>query len=344
MPPRTDKDRGAQMKEIGAARVLRRARSKLYARSRLHITRGGVPALLAGSAITLALAGCGSSSSSSSTSSTSTSSAHAVAAHPHAIPAVASPAGAVAPAKAGLRRLRRVAKGAGFAAHLAGLGKLPLTQAVQEVSGDLNKFWSSEFASSGVQWPAMQDVIVDSSPVQTQCSSGRATVAPTEPWYLCDGSSGGTFYWTIPWMQQNVATDAGGVNLAFSMAEMWAFHIQNLFGFTAQLQSGSLPKGQWAQQSVCLTGIYVRSLSDRKLFEQGDQQTVQNFITSLSGVAGIGAPDVSSQQLQQAFSAGFNSGAPSTCGVSGNGGGSGTATSTTTSGGGPIPVPSTTTS
>lgn len=294
----------------------------------------------------VAVTGCGGSSASSSSTASSSpstttstaSTAAAVKADPKPILAVASPAGAVPASKAKLTKLH-VVKKAKNGAHLAGLGKLSLTQATEEVSGDLNSFWSQEFASSGVQWPQMQQVIVDSSPVQTQCSA-RATVAPTDPWYLCDGSaSGGTFFWTIPWMQQNIATDAGGVNLAFNMAEMWSFHILNLFGFTTQMQQGAEPKAAWAEQAVCLTGVYVHSLSQRQLFEQGDQQTADNFITSLSAVAGITSPDVTSQQLQQTFVAGYNSGAPSTCQVGGGGGGGGTSTTSTA----PAPSPGTST-
>jgi predicted metalloprotease len=314
-------------------------------RSRILPRRSG--AACAAGAVILALAGCGSSSSSSSTTSTSSSAtatssasaAAAVKATPKPIPGTASPASATPVAKAKLTKLRKVTKSAGNGAHLAGLGKLSLTQAVQEVSGDLNSFWSQEFASSGVQWPAMQDVIVDSSAVQTQCS-GRATVAPTDPWYLCDSPSGGIFYWTIPWMQQNIDTDAGGVNLAFNMAELWSFHILNLFGFTSQLQSGSEPAADWAQQAVCLTGVYVYSLNQRKLFEQGDEQTVNTFITSLSAVNGITSPDVTGQQLQQAFVAGFNSGTPSTCDVGSSSSASGSGTATTAS---PTPTPGTAT-
>lgn len=279
----------------------------------------------------VALAGCGSSSSSSTTStgSSTTSSASAAAAHPRPIPAVAAKSGATKPDSGTLAKLHPVAKGSGAQAHLGGLGKLQLSQAVQVVSGDINKFWSGQFANANVQWPPMQDVIVDQSAVSTQCQ--RSTVAPTDPWYLCDGQNGGTFYWTIPWMQQNIDTDQGGVNLAFNMAELWSFHILNVVGATSQLQSGSLSKAQWAEGAVCLTGIYVRSLSDRKLFEQGDAQTANQFVQSLSSVAGIGSPDVSSQQLQQAFSTGFNSGQPSGCGIGGGGGGgSGTGTGTGT--------------
>lgn len=246
---------------------------------------------------------------------------------------MAAKPGAAKPGPGTLAKLHRVAKGSGAQAHLGGLGKLQLSQAVQVVSTDINKFWSGQFASANIQWPTMQDVIVDSSSVSTQCQ--RATVGPTDPWYLCDSQSGGTFYWTIPWMQQNIATDQGGVNLAFNMAELWSFHILNLVGATSQLQSGKLSKAQWAQAASCVTGVYVRSLSDRKQFEQGDQQTATQFIQTLSSVGGIGAPDVSSQQLRQAFLTGFNSGQASGCGIGsggggGNGGGGGGATSTTT--------------
>ena len=297
--------------------------------------QGRVRIALLGVACALAVSACGSSSKSSSSTEATGTDASSVA-HPQPIPGVTAPATAVPPAQASLAKLKKVATGAAVRAHLAGLGKIPLTQAVQEASGDINHFWSQEFASSGVQWPPMQDVIVDSAPVQTQCTGGRSTIAATDPWYLCDGQSGGTFYWTIPWMQQNIATDAGGVNLVFSMAMMWAFHIQNLFGFTNQMQQGQISKGQWAQQTVCLTGIYVKSLNDRRLFEQGDNQAVQSFLSALSNVNGIAEPDVSPQQLQQAFVAGFNSGQPSTCGISGGGNGG---PQTTPTGPSPTPTP-----
>jgi hypothetical protein len=293
--------------------------------------------LLATGIAVIALTGCGSSSSSSS----HTSSTSAATPHPRTIPSASAATAGAKPDAGTLAKLRTVAKGGHLTAHLGGLGKLSLTQATQVVSGDINKFWSQEFASSGVQWPPMQDVIVDTSAVSTQCS--RSTVAPTDSWYLCDSTSGGTFYWTIPWMQQNIATDQGGVNLAFSMAELWSFHILNLVGATDQLQSGKLSSGAWAQGAACLTGIYARSLSDRKLFEQGDQQTVQAFVQALSSIGGIGSPDVSGQQLQQAFVAGFNSGQPSGCGIGSGGGNSGNSgggqTTTTTNGGGNVTTP-----
>jgi hypothetical protein len=288
-------------------------------------------------ALAIAVAGCGSSSSSSSATATAapvktTSKATAVVAHPRTIPGVASPKNAIPASTAGLKKLAVVPKGAGFSPHLAGLGKLPLTQAIQEVSGDLNHFWSSEFANSSVRWPQVQDVVVASSPVQTQCSD-RPSVAPTDPMYLCWGQNlPYTFYWPVTFMQQRIATDAGGVNLAFTIAEMWSFLIQNLVGTSQQLANGQMTKGQWAQQTLCLTGIYVRSLNDRKLFEQGDQKAFDSFMSALVNVNGITAPDVSPQQLQQAFVAGFNSGSPGTCVQ----GGSGTPTTTTTT---PTPSP-----
>lgn len=317
--------------------------------------RSPVAGALALAATTVLLAGCGSSSSSSSsssspsssssssTSASTTASSPAAAAHPRPIPGVGSVSGGVPLTRASLHKLRRVAKGGGVAAHLGGLGKLPLTQAIAVVSSDVNHFWSTEFANSGIQWPAMQQVLVTSGPVSTGCSV-RATIAPTDSWFLCDGQNGGTFYWTLPWIQQNIATDPGGVNLGFGVAEMWSYHILNLSGATAQLSSGALSKGQWAQQVVCLTGIYVRSLNQRKLFERGDQQAFDSFLGALSSVSGITAPDVTRQQLTSAFLAGFNSGTVSTCGLGSGGGsgGGGTGTQTqsaTPSGTGSSPAP-----
>jgi hypothetical protein len=153
--------------------------------------------------------------------------------------------------------------------------------------------------------------------------------------FLCFGPNlPYTFYWPLTHIQQRIDTDPGGVNLAFNMAEMWSFLVQQVLGTSQQLANGQMTKGQWADQTLCLTGIYVRSLSDRKLFEQGDQQAVQSFESALATVNGITAPDVSQQSLEQAFVTGFNSGSPGTCGV--QGGGTPTTPTTTT----PTPNPS----
>ncbi|MBV9465502.1 MAG: neutral zinc metallopeptidase [Solirubrobacterales bacterium] len=277
----------------------------------------------------IALAGCGSSSSSSSTASSSSTSASAttpataaVAAHKTRVHGNPAHAGTIKPSPAALTKLVKVAKSTGPAAHIVGISKLPLDQQLTLLDGDINTFWAHEFSNSNVQWPQAEQVLITSKPVQTGCSD-RPTVAPTDPWLLCDP----VFFWPLPWISQNIS-NKGDVNLAFSVAEMWSFHVQNVLGFTQQLQQGSLSKGQWAQQTLCLTGIWVRTLSDRKLFEQGDTQAAQTFLGALTNVNGITAPDVSPQALQQAFFVGYNSGAPGNCGVST---GSSSSSQTTTS-------------
>jgi hypothetical protein len=277
--------------------------------------------------LTFAIAGCGSSSSSTSSSPSTGSSTTAAAAHPRPIPGVPSKPGAV-PAKGAIGKLQPVVKGAALKAHLAGLGSKPLPQAIQIVSTDINQFWSNEFAKSNVQYPQMQDQLVDSSPVQTQCTN-RPSIAPTDPWFLCDGQNGGTFYWPVTWIQQNIATDSGGVNLAFGMAVLWSRHIQNLLQTNQAAEQGSVSKGALSQQTMCLSGLYVHSLNDRKLFETGDQETVTKFINDL-GADNSGAPDVTGQQLVGAFVTGFQTGDPSQCDIS-KFAGNGTSTTSTTS-------------
>jgi predicted metalloprotease len=272
--------------------------------------------------LAFAIGGCGSSS--HSTTSTKTAAARAVAAKPTKVTGVPTPKGAIAPANGGLAKLVRVTKG--VSAHIQGIDNAPITQAIPALSRDLNQFWSQEFASSGVQWPTVQDVLVQTSPVQTQCSS-KPTAPPTDAMFLCYGQPA-TFFWTVPWMQQNVDTDPGGVNLAFGMAGMYADAVQDLFGFYQQLQQGHITTSQWQQQNICLVGIWALSLNNRKLFEQADVQIVKNWLNALSG--GNASDAATSQQLQQAFLAGFNSGTPSTCGVQSSGGSTTTTTTTTT--------------
>jgi len=278
-------------------------------------------------------AGCGSSSSSTSTAS-STETATAATAHLVVIHGTPSPTGAVKPSPAALTKLIHVSKGSGIAPHIQGLSNLPLQQQISTLDSDINTFWSKVFAQSGVQWPQAEEAFVSNQPVQTQCSS-KPTIGPNDPWYLCDP----VFYWPLPWMQQNIAPK-GDVFLAFSVAIFWSFHVQNVLGFTQALQQGQISKAQWAGQTLCLTGLYIRTIGQRNLFEQGDTQAAQQFLSSLQGVNGITAPDVSNQSLTQAFVAGYNSGDPATCGV-GSGGGGGATTPTTTPSPTPSPTPTT---
>ena len=310
------------------------------ARARGGISRTGAcrrtlaPALALG--LAAVVAGCGSSSSSSSTSSTA-STATAATAHLIVIKGTPSPAGAIKPSTAALAKLIHVNKSSALAPHIQGLSNLPLQQQISTLDGDINAFWSKVFAQSNVQWPQAQEAFVTSQPVQTQCSQ-RPTVGPNDPWYLCDP----VFYWPLPWMQQNIAPK-GDVFLAFSVAIFWSFHVQNVLGFTQALQQGQMSKAQWANQTLCLTGLYIRTIGQRNLFEQGDTQAAQQFLASLQGVNGITAPDVSNQSLTQAFVAGYNSGDPATCGISNNGGGGGGGGTTPTTTPSPTPTPTPTT-
>lgn len=242
---------------------------------------------------------------------------------------MASSKSAVAPKKGDLAQLTRVSKG--LSPQIKGIDNVAITQAIPALSGDLNTFWSHEFASSGVQWPKVEEELVESQPVQTTCNR---TVSPTAgPWQLCFGSGPGatyTFYWPVPWMQQNVDTDPGGVNLTLGMAGQYSDAVLDLFGFFGQLQSGHITASQFDQQNFCLTGIYARSLNDRNLFEQADIPTVNKWIRTLAGSSASSQGQATGQQEAGAFVAGFKSGSPATCGVAPSGGGTGSGGTGTT--------------
>jgi predicted metalloprotease len=223
---------------------------------------------------------------------------------------------------AGLKKLVAVPKHAAFAPHIAGVDGVPITQAIPAIAGDINGFWSHELANSGVQYPQAEEVLVQTSAVQDPCTN--SAIAPGDPAAYCGQGSAGqpggavTFYWTVPWMQQNLDTDPGRVNLTFDMAQFWSLYVQDVIGSTNALSSGKMTKAQYAEQNSCLTGLYARSLANRQLIEKGDTQTANNWVSTLSSSAnGITAPDVTSAQLQQAFITGFQSGDPSRCASSG---------------------------
>jgi predicted metalloprotease len=288
--------------------------------------------LAAGAACaTLALAGCGSSSSSSSTtsaSSSSSSSAAAAAANATPIKGLKT-TGSKPAANATLAALPKADKG--VTAQIQGVAGQPLSQQITTIDGDINNFWGQLFNKAGLQWPSMKQSLVSSGTVSAPDCQNDTTISATDPWRLCDSSSGGTFYFPLTWVGQNVATDQGGVNLLLGMAELWSNHVENLLGVTQAAQSGKIQPAGYAEINVCLTGVYAFSVNDRKLFQAGDQQTFQSWFQQMSPeFTDVSSQDVSTQQLQQAFEAGFKSGNPGTCLPSNGGGGGGTTSQTGT--------------
>jgi predicted metalloprotease len=292
--------------------------------------------LVAGAACaTLALAGCGSSSSSSSTTSASStsSSTSAVAAAATARTTTITgleATGSKPAANATLAALPKAEKG--VIAQIQGVAGQPLSQQITTIDGDINSFWGQLFNKAGIKWPSMQQSILASGTAQAPDCQSDQTITATDPWRLCDSPSGGTFYFPLTWVGQNVATDQGGVNLLLGTAELWSNHVENLLGVTQAAQNGQIQPADYAEINVCLSGVYAYSVNERKLFEAGDQQTFQNWYQQMSPeFTDVSAQDVSAQQLQQAFAAGLKTGDPSTCLPSngGGGGGGGTASQTT---------------
>jgi len=279
---------------------------------------------------TLALAGCGSSSSSSSStgaSSSSSSSSAAAAANATPIKGLKT-TGSKPAAQATLAALPKAQKG--LTAQIQGVAGQPLSQQITTIDGDINNFWGQLFNKAGLQWPSMKQSLVSSGTVSAPDCQNDTTISATDPWRLCDSASGGTFYFPLTWVAQNVATDQGGVNLLLGMAELWSNHVENLLGVTQAAESGKIQPAGYAEINVCLSGVYAYSVNERKLFQTGDQQTFQSWFQQMSPeFTDVSASDVSTQQLQQAFQAGFKSGNPGTC-LPSNGGGGGTTSQTGT--------------
>jgi predicted metalloprotease len=276
----------------------------------------------------LALAGCGSSGGSGSTTSSSTA-AKAAAGSAHVTTITGFKAtGSKSPATATLTALPKAQKGVG--AQIQGVAGQPLSQQITTIDGDINSFWGGLFNKAGLQWPAMRQSLISSGTASAPNCQGDTTIAATDPWRLCDSPTGGTFYFPLTWVGQNVATDQGGVNLLLGIAELWSNHVENLLGVTQAAENGQIQPAGYAEINVCLTGVYAYSVNQRQLFQAGDQQTFQNWYQRMSPeFTDVSANDVSTQQLQQAFAAGLKSGNPSTCLPSKGGGGGGGTTSQT---------------
>ena len=237
--------------------------------------------------------------------------------------------GAKSPATATLAALPKAEKG--VITQIQGVAGQPLSTQITVVDGDINSFWGGLFNKAGLQWPAMRQSLISSGTASASNCQGDTTIAATDPWRLCDSPSGGTLYFPLTWVAQNVATDPSGVNLLLGTAELWSNHVENLLGVTQAAESGQITPAGYAEINVCLTGVYTYSVNDRQLFQAGDQQTFQNWYQRMSPeFTDVSATDVSTQQLQQAFAAGLKSGSPSTCLPSKGGGGSGTTSQTGT--------------
>jgi predicted metalloprotease len=282
---------------------------------------------------TLALAGCGSSGGQITTTFTTTGS-KAAAALGRGTPITGFKAtGSKLPATATLAALPAAQKG--VITQIQGVAGQPLSQQITTIDGDINSFWGGLFNKAKLQWPAMRQSLISTGTASAPNCQGDTTIAATDPWRLCDTPSGGTFYFPLPWVAQNVATDQSGVNLLLGMAEMWSNHVENLLGVTQAAQNGQIQPADYAEINVCLAGVYAYSVNDRQLFQTGDQQTFQNWYQRMSPeFTDVSAKDVSTQQLQQAFAAGLKSGNPGTClpssGGGGGGGGGGTTSQTAT--------------
>jgi predicted metalloprotease len=237
--------------------------------------------------------------------------------------------GSKSPATATLAALPKAGKG--VITQIQGVAGQPLSTQITVVDGDINSFWGGLFNKAGLQWPAMRQSLVSSGTANAADCQGDTTITATDPWRLCDSPSGGTFYFPLTWVGQNVATDEAGVNLLLGTAELWSNHVENLLGVTQAAENGQITPADYAEINVCLTGVYAYSVNERQLFQAGDQQTFQNWYQGMSPeFTDVSANDVSTQQLQQAFAAGLKSGSPSTCLPSKGGGGGGGGTTSQT--------------
>jgi predicted metalloprotease len=258
------------------------------------------------------LAACGSSSSSSSPAASSASSS--AASSSAATPKLKRIPGAAASGKSAklvsLKRFAKVAKGA--SPNIKGLDNVAITQQIPEIAGDINTFWSQEFQKSGATWPSASEALVQSQPDSTQCTN-TPTVQPTDPMLICITQQGAVFYWTVPWMQQNIDSDTGGVDLDFNMAEMFSLLVQYQLGTLQQSQQNQIDPGLFWAQNRCLTGVYVASLASRQLLEQNDSNAINSFLQAMATATGISGSSVTSAQIEAAFVTGFKAASPSAC-------------------------------
>jgi hypothetical protein len=242
------------------------------------------------------LAGCGDKKKTASTTTTTTPAAKVQSAQvpstPDAPGATKTPKG-----KAALSALPAVRRAQGAKPRISGLEGQPTPQVLIAVTKDVGAFWQQAFNGGKFKFqPATTNVIDAGGGVNSPC--GPVQGATASPGYCGKDSA---INLPVPWFDKN-ATPLGNFAVAYPVAFLWGFHIQNQLGLTGKVTGKAR-----ILLSDCLAGIWTASVFQRKALQPGDLQAGAKLIAKISG----SQAEISAHVA--AFNKGFNGGSAGKC-------------------------------
>jgi hypothetical protein len=254
-------------------------------------------------ALAIGIAGCGGSGSTPATGTTARHVSPPAAVGTQAVVLPGSPrAGAKSATRAALAELPKVPL-VTDTAEIVGVDGLPMAKQIHLLDVDIDAFWRNLFERSKLSWPSMTEWLVVNRPRETGCTGVRVE-RPTSGPGLCDD----TILWGVPWAQRNLAP-LGAAAVAIDASVLFSFKVQDELGLTGDYGEGKLAGATYFEQTLCLSGLYARTLQTRSLLQSGDTNRMIRQIKHLL-LAGNKAP---ADKLVSAFNVGFRSGEPSKC-------------------------------
>jgi predicted metalloprotease len=208
----------------------------------------------------------------------------------------------------------------------AAAGQRSLTQFLEFVVGDVQRFWAQQFRRSDLEYTPARLVLFHSG-VSTACGAASAATGP--------------FYCAL---DRSVYLDVGFFRVlaerfgapgdfaqAYVIAHELGHHVQNLTGIMAQMQEAVQEEAgppnvlsiRLELQADCLAGVWGHSTSERKLLEPGDLDEGLRAAAAVGDdriqarITGRVDPESwthgSSQQRRSWFLRGFTDGKPGAC-------------------------------
>lgn len=188
--------------------------------------------------------------------------------------------------------------------------------------------WRAQFRAQGMQYREPTLVIYNGS-TGTACGYGQAAMGP----FYCPADE--KVYLDLSFYNDMKRNLGGGGDFAqgYVIAHEIGHHVQNLLGISTkvrELQSKAKSKAEANRLSVqlelqadCLAGIWGRSVQHQNLLEAGDVEKAMRTAAAIGDdrlqkeARGVVVPDSfthgTSQQRQQWFMRGFNSGDLNAC-------------------------------
>lgn len=192
------------------------------------------------------------------------------------------------------------------------------------VLGSTNDFWSKKFSERNANYPTPTLVLFRGA-TQGGCGISSSAVGP----HYCPPDN--TIYLDETFfdeLQKQFGAEGGDVAEAYVIAHEVGHHVQTVLGLLNKPGSGESDNETSIRQELqadCFAGLWANSIKDIGVFENGEineainaasvigddriQEKVEGRITPENWTHG------SAEQRVQAFTAGYNSGLLSVCGI-----------------------------